>query len=421
MFDVCLVTPGYLVSSPRVVRAADALAAAGWAVAVVSSRGTLPDLNAFDDALVHAAPWQSFRVHLTANNTAPAIHPGVRWESWFARRLCRARFPSARWAASSSAAGYARLRQQLRSVPTRLVIGHTLAGIALADQAAACARIPLALDIEDLHAEDVAPDHPEAALRKWRAGLVQRHALPRARWLTAASVGMAERIAEHYRVPIPAVIHNVPFWSESAPEPGPAEDRDPARLSLAWFSQTIGPDRGLETLCAAALKTNAPLELHLRGSHRLDYIVHLRSILAPAASRVRLVTTPQSHPDALVPWLAQHDVGLALEPASTENRRRTVSNKLFTYLHAGLAVLASDTPGQTAIHLACPDAIRLFQDENPDSLAAALAPWLAAPAALAAAKSAALAAARDRWNYQHECRPLLAAVRSALSAPCASS
>ena len=43
-------------------------------------------------------------------------------------------------------------------------------------------------------------------------------------------------------------------------------------LRLYWFSQTIGPDRGLEDVARAmGLAGVAPMELHVRGSWHGDY------------------------------------------------------------------------------------------------------------------------------------------------------
>ena len=50
------------------------------------------------------------------------------------------------------------------------------------------------------------------------------------------------------------------------------------------------------------------------------------------------------------------DVGLALERPENANYSRTVTNKLFSYLLAGLAVAASDTPGQRQVMSQVPNA-----------------------------------------------------------------
>jgi hypothetical protein len=44
---------------------------------------------------------------------------------------------------------------------------------------------------------------------------------------------------------------------------------------------------------------------------------------------------------------AQADIGLALEPGTTPNNDIAISNKLYTYILAGNAVVASNTSGQS--------------------------------------------------------------------------
>ena len=49
---ICIVTPGYISSTPRVVREADALSAAGYDVRVVFTQGHLENVRGFDEALM---------------------------------------------------------------------------------------------------------------------------------------------------------------------------------------------------------------------------------------------------------------------------------------------------------------------------------------------------------------------------------
>ena len=46
---------------------------------------------------------------------------------------------------------------------------------------------------------------------------------------------------------------------------------------------------------------------------------------------------------------AQHDVGLASELSTPPNRAISLTNKVFTYLLAGIPVLLSNTPAQRGL------------------------------------------------------------------------
>ena len=114
---------------------------------------------------------------------------------------------------------------------------------------------------------------------------------------------------------------------------------------------------------------------------------------------------------------AEHEIGLALEPGDTPNNRLTVSNKLFTYLMAGCAVVASDTEGQRSVMTTCADAGVLYQPGDVRALATHLNAWLARPDLLARARASALEAARLRWNAEVESRALVNAVLRVLDQP----
>jgi hypothetical protein len=111
----------------------------------------------------------------------------------------------------------------------------------------------------------------------------------------------------------------------------------------------------------------------------------------------------------------EHDIGLALEQPISRNKVLTASNKIFFYLLAGLAVVATGHPRPRSrartgawrrrrvpawrCRTACAD------PRAPDC----------EPAVLASRRQAALTAARVRWNWETEQQPLIDAVRAALS------
>jgi glycosyltransferase involved in cell wall biosynthesis len=105
----------------------------------------------------------------------------------------------------------------------------------------------------------------------------------------------------------------------------------------------------------------------------------------------------------LLSRIAEHDIGLALESAKIESRDLCVSNKIFQYLQAGLAVIATDTRGQREVLRPCGDAAILLPEASPPALAETINLYSAQPALLARAKKAALLAAKNfDWEVQKE-------------------
>jgi glycosyltransferase involved in cell wall biosynthesis len=106
--------------------------------------------------------------------------------------------------------------------------------------------------------------------------------------------------------------------------------------------------------------------------------------------------------DELVKSMGQYDVGLALERPDHQNYSRTVTNKVFSYLLAGLAIAATDTPGQREILDQVPTAGFLYPAGNSTVLAEKLGNWINNPDLLLAAKQAAWDAARAKFCWDVE-------------------
>ena len=145
----------------------------------------------------------------------------------------------------------------------------------------------------------------------------------------------------------PTVVLNV-FSEAPADRQAPSTSRDGPVFGLYWFSQTIGPDRGLEDAVAAlGLLRDPRVELHLRGRWQDGYEPRLRRLASGCGSGERaIVSHPPASPDAMVSLAADMDIGLALEPPASRNNDILWSNKAFTYLLGGIPVVLSRTTGQ---------------------------------------------------------------------------
>jgi glycosyltransferase involved in cell wall biosynthesis len=226
----------------------------------------------------------------------------------------------------------------------------------------------------------------------------------------ASSEGIADEVARRYGVRRPTVVHNV-FPTEAARGAGLESARDGSPgLSLYWYSQVIGAGRGLEDAVIALSMLPEPASLHLRGESDPQFVPRLLALAAERGVRDRVHLLPPAPADELVALAAQHDVGLALEIPDTLNRALCVTNKLFTYLAAGVAVAATDTPGQRRIIEQCDDAGFLYPPGDAAALAAGIARWAESRERLAAAREDARRSALERFSWERERLALLAAV-----------
>lgn len=414
--SICIVTPGYLASTPRVVKEADALHQAGYRVRVVSTEGDLDVLREHDHILARAKPWRWSVVRWSRRR------PGERWLYWRAtvQRAIARGAPAvlwSRWALAERAEGrlYLALARAADAEPADLFIGHYPVGLAAAARAAAARGARLGYDAEDLHTgEDLTS--PEGRRSAGRIEAIERKYLGRCTWISAAAPRIADALAEGYGIPRPQVVHNAFPWADRGQIDGQVRERRGADLSLCWFGQTIGLDRGIGDAIRAAGALSAPVEIHLRGSARPEVRHAVLDLARESGVAERVHLHPAVPPTELLSRVAEHDVGLALDQGHTVSNALTVTNKIFVYLLGGLAIAATDVPGQRDLLSSCGSAGALYPRGDWRALAAVLERWQHFPKRLQACRDAALTAARTRWNWERESRPLVEAIARALSA-----
>jgi glycosyltransferase involved in cell wall biosynthesis len=137
----------------------------------------------------------------------------------------------------------------------------------------------------------------------------------------------------------------------------------------------------------------------------------------PAARRKAIHFLPPVSPTELPGKLTEFDVGLALESQQPRNHDLTISNKIFQYLNAGLAVVATDTVGQSEVLRAVPACGLLVAADVPSMVTAQLDSLLGQRDRLRACQMAARAAATADYCWEQDAPRLLAAVAAALREP----
>ena len=260
---ICIVTPGALGSNPRVVKEATALHEAGHDVNVISIR-TLPHLEFCDRNVLAVAPWRATRIDLNLG-TRYRIERITQLAAKFAFRVLP--LPPL---ANRSISAYTRLlTKHATAVCADLYIAHYVAALPAAAGAAARNGTAYAFDAEDFHLGDQ-PDVPRNAMNKQIIRAIESRYLPGAVYVTSASPLIAEAYAKTYGISLPTVILNV-FPKANAPAvPTPCGSAKPGP-SVYWFSQTIGPGRGLETAVEAIALARSTPHLYLRGSLAAGY------------------------------------------------------------------------------------------------------------------------------------------------------
>lgn len=397
---IAIVSGFQVINNPRVVKEADALAEMGYRVTVLAAITRAEDAPRIK-ALVAGRGWTHVPV-VDATRTDPISKARGLFRRGAARisREIASRF-NVEHPFQLGPEVYALLRaaRRTRADLYSLHLEKALwVGLKLAQK-----RRPYRMDIEDWYSEDgLANDRaarPQRLIRK-----AEHRLLHGAVHTTATSDAMADALVEAYGCPRPAVVHNsFATTFRDAPDGRMLDRKRDDIPSITWFSQTIGPGRGLEALLLAYAGLDRPMELHLRGTARPGYIQTLLAPLKPA-QRARVHIHGQVRQDELLSRLMEHDIGYCGELSDCRSRDVTITNKAFEYMRAGLSIVASDTTGQSELAAKAPQALNLFKQGDPASLAAVLNPLIQNRATLELAGKAASNALVEHFSWDRSKR-----------------
>jgi glycosyltransferase involved in cell wall biosynthesis len=394
---VTVVTAGHLSTCPRMLKAADALAAAGYAVHVIATRHEAWATVA-DGDVRSRRDWAMTVVDYRRQGGA-ATYWWTGAQHRAARLLARVagvdRVPFA-IAARAFSRVHAALVDAILSAPADLIYGATTGALAAVAEAGRRSRTAYAIDLEDFHSAETSG--ADAPFIDALAARVERSILENAAFVTASSEAIA---AEYHRSRgvEAVVIHNAfPLPSQ----PPDFTRADPSTLRFFWFSQTIGAGRGLEQAVAAIGRVGLRAELTLVGRPDGSFVEDLSRTAHATAPNLRIVHHPPVPPDTMIDVARGHDVGLALELGPPRNREICLSNKALTYILAGMPVLLADTDGQHAFGVELGRGAALVNPRDGDGLADAIRRWADDPAALHCAKQMAWHCATRRWHFEHD-------------------
>jgi glycosyltransferase involved in cell wall biosynthesis len=393
---------GPLCRNPRVLKEATALGNAGFDV-TVTSIANIERFEAFDRELLVGAPFRMKVLDRLSRRPADRLAAfSERALGWLARRAVHCGVESPYCLGPYHALGRLAL-----GIPADLTIVHTELPFCVGASLLARGR-RVAADFEDWHSRDLLPAararRPLRLLDRNERLLIQRSA-----YSSAPSRSMAEALHSAYGGRMPVVIPNT-FPLQPAPKPLPRQNP----VSFLWFSQTVGEGRGLEEFLAGWALTRGHSQVCLLGDVADSYREKLAG-LVPEHRRAFLRFLPLTSPESLPGAIAEHDIGIALEPNTPESRYLTTTNKVFQYLNAGLAVLATPTAGQREILSRAPDCGLVIDLDNRESLATQLDMLLASPGRIAAMGAAAREAALRHFCWERSAPDLVAAVTGALT------
>ncbi len=403
---VTLISTGQPSLNPRLVKEADALFSVGYEVMVIyqywNEWGTK-----LDKELVADKKWKAVRV-----GGSPGDGFYVYWPTRVLQKACQLlyKFTHGRFISAELLIG--RCTPLLIKAATRhradLYIAHNLAALPVAVKAAKKHHAKIGFDAEDFHRNETSNDinSPDVKLKS----AIENKYIPLVDYISVSSPGIGAAYRQLFPAKKPVVILNA-FPVDNAITI--KYNLSPAPLKLFWFSQTIGPQRGLEDVInALKALNNDKIELHLLG----DLSPSANSYLADiGAGNINLNIHPPMAPARINEFASQFDIGLALEPAFCLNNDLALSNKIFTYMQAGLAIVASDTTAQKSLLEEYPKIGGLYKKGDKKALADLIKYYFDNRTDLIMAKKQSRAVACGELNWERESEKFLSLINKALS------
>ncbi|AMR31815.1 hypothetical protein A0256_10480 [Mucilaginibacter sp. PAMC 26640] len=401
---IALITSGQPSLNPRLVKEADTLAAAGYDVLVIyqfwNHWGT-----ELDKPLLASKKWSAIRVGGTPEqNKATYWLSRIRHKSGQKFIDClRIRSPFAEMAIGRCTH---LLTNEALKHHADLYIAHNLAALPAAVLAAKKHQAKCGFDAEDFHRNEVTDDIKSIDLKLKQ--FIEDKYLPQADYLTTSSPAISAAYAAIYPV-APVTILNT-FCSEKILTPA---NTHAGKLKLFWFSQTIAADRGIGDCIEALKQLNLPgIELHLLG-HASEQVK--KQLLALAGDSVVITFNSPIPSDHIISYASQFDIGLAMETSVPFNRNICLTNKIFTYIQAGLALIASDTLAQQQLLSEYQGLGKIYQNGNAAFLAEAISYYYHHPEELLKVRKNAIRVAREVLNWEEESQKYLALIKTKLA------
>ena len=397
---VVLITTGQPSLNPRIVKEADALQKAGHEVTLLYCFfiGWAEEL---DKVLLQKVSWKYRMV---------GGSPGKKKRRYFftrARnkivRILNAYFGNQLLLAErTQARAYDELLREAKKIKADWYIGHNLGALPVVIKAADFHHAKAGFDFEDYHRGENSPNDKAVVNR---IIYLENKYVPQLHYFSAASPMITAATKNNHPNFTGTAITILNCFPLTQQAPFKEKVTGDSTLQLFWFSQTIGLNRGLEVLISALKIINDPaIHLTLAGRCNEEMEQYIKRNAGTSINNIYLAGVIQ--PEELPAFAAQFDVGMAMELSVPENRNICLTNKIFTYLLAGLCIVASDTAAQQKFMQDNPGIGEIYRNDNAESLASKIKLFYNNPGLLASCKKNTLSLAANKLNWETESEKL---------------
>lgn len=402
---ITFLTTGQPTTNPRLVKEVETLVSLGYGVRVL---------------YCFYQDWaEQFDADVIASNPEIYIqcggNPAHSKYSYFATRIRQkictklaSHFNGLGLAEHALARAHTELLRLAINLKSDLYIAHNLGALPAAVLAAKKNGSKVGYDAEDLSSGFSAANSRDSMLNSY----IEHKYFKSIDYFTASSDLIASAYQKEHPHLKPIIILNA--FKKNVYQRTESENFKSNRIiKLFWFSQTLGKNRGLENLFEALKTINTEqLELHLLGK-LID--MDFKNLIGKQ-QHLKIFTYKPISANQITRFAQQFDIGLALETAYCLNNNLALSNKIFTYIQSGLAVIASDTAGQESFLKQYPSLGLLFKKNDAQSLAQCLVQLISKVDLLDEIKQGNYYLGQTQLNWELESEKFISVVTKTLNA-----
>lgn len=369
MKKVCLVSTGQPSTNPRLLKEADTLSENGYEVTVVCSFWS-DWAYEYDKEILNNSKWKCVYAGGTPYNKRLNYYYS-RGRYKLARKF-KFKFPENCYLSRTTP----ELIDEAKKVKADLYIGHNLGALPAVVSAAKFNNSKCGFDAEDFHS-GMSSTTTFISDEDRFTEYIEKKYLGECDYISSASKKISEAYSEKYDIDEPVTILNLFPLSLRPAKLRDLNFNDPLRLY--WFSQTVGEGRGLEDVIKALGALNyKDIEFHILGNCSKEYLKKISDLSEKVSLDFNQIIfhKPES-PMNMIKTASLYDIGFALEQPDTLNRNICLTNKIFTYMLAGNAIIATDTEGQKEIIDTVQNSIKSYTPGDIEELASIIKYWYA--------------------------------------------
>ena len=278
-----------------------------------------------------------------------------------------------------------------------LYIGHNLGALQAVLNASNKFKSPSLFDFEDYHRGE----HYFSSIESEMIRLLESRCVPNLSYATTSSPLITEKYKSLFPKNTFKTILNV--FSKNY-QSKVQSNMDVFPLKLFWFSQHVGLERGLQQILLSMSKVDKDkITLTVVGNCSSSRLVYLKKMIEDLGiSEETVQFQGVLNLDSLFELASQHHIGIASEMVSNDNREICLTNKVFSYMLAGLAILASSTQSQSSLFDQNKDIGFLFDLDSPEMIDDILKRYLQDPSLLRSHQNNSLMAGLNKYNWEIE-------------------